>query len=215
MEPGLNSLLQWGIENSSASNPNPNPNPTQPTQSLETSKSRGLNAQALAQLMGGPSDADLMREAMTVIQHPESTLESKATAFDNLEQLVESIDNANNLTPLGLWDPLVAQLSSIEAELRKMAAWCIGTAVQNNVKAQERLLEADAISVLCRLAVEDEDEGVRRKCVYALSSEIRNYQPGMNEVVRYLPKHIVGPDQVSASDMEVIDAIMGKLRDKE
>jgi hsp70-interacting protein len=209
MDPDLNSLLQWGIENSAS-----NPDSTQPQQSLETSKSRGLNAEALAHLMGGPSDADLMREAMTVIQNPDSNLNSKTTAFDNLEQLVESIDNANNLTPLGLWDPLVAQLSSVEAELRKMAAWCIGTAVQNNVKAQETLLAVNAIPVLCRLAVEDEDQGVRRKSAYALSSEIRNYQPGMNEAVRCLPKDIVGPDQVSASNMEVIDAIMGKLREK-
>jgi hsp70-interacting protein len=208
MDPGLNSLLKWGIENSSASNPDG----TKSEQSLEAMQPRGLNAEALAHLMGGPTDAELMREAMTVIQNPESDLESKTIAFDNLEQLVESIDNANNLSPLGLWDPLVAQLSSAEAELRRMAAWCIGTAVQNNVKAQERLLAVDGILVLCRLAIEDEDEGVRRKCVYALSSEIRNYQPGMNEVVRCLPKDIVGPDQVSASDMEVIDAIMGKLR---
>lgn len=213
MEPGLNSLLQWGIENSATSNPSSDS--TQPQMSLETSKSRGLNAEALARLMGGPSDADLMREAMTVIQNPSATLASKTTAFDNLEQLVESIDNANNLTPLGLWDPLVAQLSSVEAELRKMAAWCIGTAVQNNVTAQEKLLEMNGIPLLCRLAVEDGNEGVRRKSVYALSSGIRNYQPGMDEVVKCLPKDIVGPDQVSASDMQVIDAIMGKLREKE
>ena len=211
MEPGLNSLLQWGIENSSAAHPNG----TQPPLSVETPKSRGLNAEALVQLMGGPSDADLMREAMTVIQNPDATLSAKTAAFDNLEQLVESIDNANNLTPLGLWGPLVAQLASGEAELRKMAAWCIGTAVQNNVKAQERLLAVNGIPVLCRLAVEEADEGARRKCVYALSSEVRNYQPGMNEVVRCLPKDIVGPDQVSSSDMEVIDAIMAKLREPE
>ena len=213
MDPGLNSLLQWGIENSAASNPNADG--TQPSQSIETPKSRGLNAEALARLMGGPSDADLMREAMTVIQNPESTLDSKMVAFDNFEQLVESIDNANNLDQLGLWDPLIAQLSSTESSLRKMAAWCIGTAVQNNMKAQETLLGMDGIPVICRLAVEDDDEEVRKKSVYALSSEIRNYQPGMNEAVRCLPKDIVGPDQVSASDMEVIDAIMGKLREKE
>lgn len=217
MDPGLNSLLQWGIENSSSSGPAASSHPasTQPTQSLETSKSRGLNAEALAHLMGGPSDADLMRAAMTVIQNADATAASKTIAFDNLEQLVESIDNANNLTPLGLWEPLVAQLSSAEAELRTMAAWCIGTAVQNNVKAQETLLAVKGIAALCRLAVEDADAGVRRKCIYALSSEVRNYQPGMDEVVRCLPKEIVGPDQVSASDMEVIDAIMGKLREKE
>ena len=213
MDPGLNSLLQWSIENSAASNPNPDG--AQPQTSLETSKSHGLNAKALARLMGGPSDADLMREAMTVIQNPSATISSKTDAFDNFEQLVESIDNANNLTPLGLWEPLIAQLGSAEAELRKMAAWCIGTAVQNNVTAQEKLLEMNGIPLLCRLAVEDGDEGVGRKCVYALSSGIRNYQQGMDELVKCLPKDIVGPDQVSASDMEVIDAIMGKLREKE
>ena len=101
MDPGLNSLLQWGIENSAASNTDN----TLPPTSVETSKSRGLNADALAHLMGGPSDADLMRESMTVIQNPAATLSSKTTAFDNLEQLVESIDNANNITPLGLWEP--------------------------------------------------------------------------------------------------------------
>ena len=77
------------------------------------------------------------------------------------------------------------------------------------------MLAVNGIPALCRLAVEDGDEGVRRKCVYALSSGVRNYQPGMDEVVRCLPKDVVGPDQVSASDMEVIDAIMGKLRQKE
>lgn len=213
MDPGLNSLLKWGIENSAASNPNSEG--AQPPASLEARETRGLDAEALAHLMGGPSDADLMREAMTVIQNPAATLPSKITAFDNLEQLVESIDNANNLTPLGLWDPLVGQLSSAEAELRKMAAWCIGTAVQNNVQAQERLLAVNGIPILCRMAVEDVDGGVRRKSVYALSSGIRNFQPGMDELVRCLPKDIVGPDQLSASDMEVIDAIMRKLREDE
>ena len=198
----MNSLLQWGIENSSASQPH-----------SESSIERGLNAEALQTLMGGPSDADLMKEAMTVIRHPEATLESKITAFDNFEQLVEQIDNANILGSLGLWEPLVEGLDSPEADLRTMAAWCIGTAVQNNIKAQESLLAVKGIPKLCRLAVQDADEAVRRKCVYALSSEIRNYQPGMNETVRNLPKHIVGPDQVSAQDMDVIDAIMAKLRE--
>ena len=202
MDPGLNSLLKWGIENSSASNSDGT-----------TSSIRGVDPDAIRAIMGGPSDADLMREAMTVITHPEATLDSKMTAFDNLEQLIENIDNANNLEALGMWDPLVDQLKSTEPEIRKMAAWCIGTAVQNNVKAQERLLTVGGISKLCVLAVEDEDQSVRRKCVYALSSEVRNYQAGMDEAVKCLPKEFVGPDQISAADMKVVDAIMSKLRE--
>jgi hsp70-interacting protein len=51
--------------------------------------------------------------------------------------------------------------------------------------------------------------------VYALSSEVRNYQPGMDEASKCLPKDITGPDHISAMDMDVIDAIMAKLRDRE
>ena len=129
---GLNELLKWSIENSSTAGNDPSvQQPRDPTQ--------GLNAEALRQLLGGPSDADRMREAMAAIQSPDVSLENKLTAFDNFEQLVEGIDNANNMEPLGLWAPLVAQLGNEEAEMRMMAAWCLGTAVQNNVKAQERV----------------------------------------------------------------------------
>jgi hypothetical protein len=35
--------------------------------------------------------------------------------------------------------PLVEELEAEEHERRMMAAWCVGTAVQNNEKAQERV----------------------------------------------------------------------------
>ena len=204
----MNSLLKWGIENADASRQSDAAPPSR--------EAPNLSVEALRSLMGGPSDPDLMKEAMGVIvsTDPEVTLESKVTAFDNFEQLVENIDNANNVASMGLWPPLISQLDSPEPELRRMAAWCAGTAVQNNVKAQERMLEANAIPKLCKLAVEDPNEGVRRKAAYAISSEIRNYQPGMDEAVKNLPKNIVGPDEVSCTDMGVIDAIMANLRDR-
>jgi hsp70-interacting protein len=72
----------------------------------------------------------------------------------------------------------------------------------------------NGINTLVDISVDDTDKATRKKAVYALSSAIRNYQPAMNEAVKRLPKDIVGPDQVSASDMDVIDAIMGKLRER-
>ncbi len=135
-DPGLNQLLKWGIENSEAS---------RSTQDSEDASrppgdgTRGLDPQLLAALLGGPSDADLMREAMAAILAPDVDLANKLIAFENFEMLIESIDNANNMESLGLWMPLVDQLKSEEAKLREMAAWCVSTAVQNNVKAQERV----------------------------------------------------------------------------
>ena len=204
----MNSLLQWSIENSEAGRQGT-------TQTQPHDISRGLNAEALNALMGGPSDADLMKESMSTILSPDITLEHKVVAFDNFEQLVENIDNANNMESLGLWTPLTDQLSNQEADLRRMAAWCIGTAVQNNVKAQERLLVMGAIPKLVKGALEDADAAVRRKCVNALSSGVRNYQPGLNEAVEHLPQDVVGEKEVSAADMVTIDAIMAKLRERE
>lgn len=140
--PGLNNLLKWGIDNSS----NDGQAATQDT------ASRGLDREALAQLLGGPSDADRMREAMAAIQSPEIDLDNKLIAFDNFEQLIENLDNANNMETLKLWTPLIEQLDSSESELQRMAAWCVGTAVQNNVKSQESVSPPlfTARHVLCR-----------------------------------------------------------------
>jgi hsp70-interacting protein len=201
--PELNSLLQWGVENSdTARGSNPD----------HTTSTRGLNAETLNALLGGPSDADLMKEAMQAVHSPDVSLEDKVTAFDNFEQLIENLDNANNMESLGLWTPLLGQLDNSEPNMRRMAAWCIGTAVQNNIKSQERLLALNGVQKLTNLAVDDKDHAVRKKAVYALSSSMRNYQPAANEALKYLPKDVVGRDTIAASDMEAIDAIMEKLR---
>lgn len=126
----MSNLLKWSIENSANG------------QSDETSAPHerpSLDPEILAQLLGGPSDADLMRESMAAIQSPDIDLENRLVAFDNFEQLVENLDNANNMEALGLWTPLVGLLESKEPEMRMMAAWCLGTAVQNNIKSQERV----------------------------------------------------------------------------
>ncbi|KAI7366290.1 hypothetical protein KC336_g21333, partial [Hortaea werneckii] len=73
----LNQLLQWSIENSEDARNDPNQQDRDP--------SRGINSKMIAELMGGPSDADLMREAMSAIVAPLSQvdLENKLIAWDN------------------------------------------------------------------------------------------------------------------------------------
>lgn len=206
----MSNLLAWSIENSANAQP---ANGTTPQQQPER-EPRGLTQDALRSLMGGPSDADLMKQAMTVIVHPEADHEAKLTAFDNFEQLIENLDNANNMQPLGLWEPLLNQLDNSSSEIRKMAAWCVGTAVQNNEKSQQQLLSIGGVPKIANMAVHDQDNGARRKGVYALSSAVRNFQPAMNEAMKVLPKNVTGPDYVNATDMDVIDAIMSKLREE-
>lgn len=84
-----------------------------------------------------------MKAAMEVLVADDDSgdvsLDDKLVAFDNFEQLIESLDNANNMEPLGLWSPLVGLLTHREPDMRRMAAWCVGTAVQNNEKSQDKV----------------------------------------------------------------------------
>lgn len=132
-DPGLSNLLKWGIANSTPANSGDS------AAAAERTPRSQLNPEVLAALFGGPSDADRMKDAMFAIVSPEVDLENKLVAFDNFEQLIENLDNANNMEPLGLWEPLVGQLGNAEPQLQLFAAWCLGTAVQNNIKCQERV----------------------------------------------------------------------------
>jgi hsp70-interacting protein len=203
MDGGLNDLLRWSIENST-------PNPDAPADAAR----HAPNPDALNALFGGPSDAELMKASMEAIRAPDVPLEDKLTAFDNLEQLVESIDNANLLAPLGLWAPLIELLSAKEKDLRRMAAWCVGTAVQNNPAGQERALVGGAVPVLVELAVGiDHGEGARRKAVYAISSLVRNYQPAADAVYDALmAREAEGFAKIDAANMEEVDGFIDRLR---
>ncbi len=150
---------------------------------------------------------------MSAVQDPEVSLEDKVIAFDNFEQLIESIDNANNLAALGLWSPLVQLLESPDAEIRRMAAWCVGTAVQNNPQSQEAALVVGAVPAIVKIALSKDEEAVRRKACYAISSEVRNYQPGADAVVQALPDALKAEfGKLDVADMEQIDKLIAVLR---
>lgn len=209
MDKGLNELLKWSIKNSTTTKNDPDAAP--PT-------NRGLDPEAMAALLGGPSDAELMKAAMEVVTAPDDstvTLADRLTAFDNFEQLVESLDNANNMAPLALWPPLLAQLGHAEADMRRMAAWCVGTAVQNNEPSQERLVALGGIPALVGLVADpSEKSDVRRKAVYALSSACRNYQPAMDACAAELEKKDgKSRGKVDAANMDAVDEVMDALKD--
>ncbi|KAJ4989024.1 Hsp70 nucleotide exchange factor FES1 [Stagonosporopsis vannaccii] len=201
-DPNLNTLLKWGVENSNVS------------EGAEAPKTQ-LTPEALQALFGGnqKSDAQMMKDNMEVIKREDCDLEDRITAFDNFEQLIENLDNANNLESLNLWIPLIEQLENKEAELRRFAAWCIGTAVQNNIKTQEKLLVLGAIPTLVRMATGDDETKVKKKAITALSSSVRNFQPALDDAVTHVPAEYKPSSKLDANDMDSVDILINKLRD--
>ncbi|KZM21337.1 hsp70 nucleotide exchange factor fes1 [Ascochyta rabiei] len=202
-DPNLNTLLKWGVENSNVS------------EGAEAPKKTTLSPEALAALFGGnqKSDAQMMKDNMEVIKREDCDMEDRLIAFDNFEQLIENLDNANNLESLGLWIPLIEQLENKEAELRRFAAWCIGTAVQNNIKTQEKLLVLGAIPILVRLATGDDETKVKKKAITALSSSVRNFQPALDDAVSHVPADFKPSEKLDANDMDSVDILINKLRE--
>ncbi|CAO2648346.1 Nn.00g076130.m01.CDS01 [Neocucurbitaria sp. VM-36] len=206
-DPGLNNLLKWGIQNSEASRTNVSATEQPPAK---------VDVEALQRLitgMNGPSDAQLMNESMDVIENEDVDLENKCTAFENFEQLIQNLDNANNMESLHLWTRLIAQLDNKESDLRMFAAWCCGTAVQNNIRTQERLLIVGAIPTLVRMATSDAEKKVRKKAIFALSSSVRNFQPGLDAAVSHMPPEFKPQEKLDAHDMSSVDILINKLRE--
>ena len=206
-DPNLNKLLKWSLNNQGDGVPETDP---------EAEQKRQLDPALLQALFGGPSEADMMRGAIEIVtsKDPQVTLEAKLTAFDNFEQLVESIDNANNIASMSLWSPLLSCLADPESEIRRMACWCIGTAVQNNVKSQERLLAVGGIPTLVAMALDEaQNKPVRKKAIYALSSACRNYQPALDLVVEELGKKGQEHGKLDAENMEDVDAVLKPLKE--
>lgn len=205
-EPGIN--LVPGLENSE---PLRNAKPEQPHPPIRALKLKG---ETIAAFFEGPVDADLMKEAMAVIRSPDVDPSDKLIAYENLEELVGEIPNTDQMKVLGLWALLLEELDNPEPEMRGMAARCLGAAVQNYRPAQDILLIMDGIQKLAKLAMEDQDRIVRRRCIFALGSEIRCNQPASDEVIKHLSDDIVRADKIVASDFDQIDDILQRMRER-
>ncbi|KZT34757.1 Fes1-domain-containing protein, partial [Sistotremastrum suecicum HHB10207 ss-3] len=170
---GLESLLTWSIANSSPTAPPPDPQ-----------KLKSLDPGIIDLILGKP-DAVRMKESLTLALDEEKEEEERVDALDELEMLVEQIDNANNLTPLGMWTPLLELLHSTESsKIRIQLLWILGTAVQNNPKAQSDFLTYNPLPKILSLlsATETPDAATRSKAVYTLSATLKHSRAAVEQL---------------------------------
>ncbi|KAG2450497.1 hypothetical protein HYH02_004998 [Chlamydomonas schloesseri] len=124
-----------------------------------------------------PTEADMMREGIDILTRPGASDTELLAALQALQVLVEPIDNANDLHPLGGLTPVVAQLGRLaEAPgLATAAAHVIGTAASNNPTFQRALLGAhpEVVGTLLQVSAAPEHE-CSVKGLYALAAMVRN-----------------------------------------
>ncbi|CAO1624917.1 unnamed protein product [Jaminaea pallidilutea] len=180
--PNMDALLKWSMRNQ-----DPNAPPaSEIAEQLAQGKRPDLDPSVLDAMMG-KSEAQMMQEELAVAVNEKRSDDDRATALDNFEMLIESIDNANLITSMKMWQPLLALLSSTSSpQLQVATLWILGTAVQNNPSAQDALLHAptangqglDAILPLLR---DSSDMGVRAKAMYTVSGLLGHYPKAVQE----------------------------------
>ncbi|EST04553.1 Nucleotide exchange factor Fes1 [Kalmanozyma brasiliensis GHG001] len=173
-------LLKWGLSHSTAVTSAGGPSVEQISLDIESGRRPDLADPHLYDAIMGKSEAQMMREELSVAVDPSRTVEDRCTALDNFEMLIEQIDNANNITSMRMWQPIISLLSASEPEIQTAAAWILGTAVQNNDKAQMAVLEYQPVGGLLDLLQSSEEE-VRAKAMYALSGLLKHNPAAMDQ----------------------------------
>ncbi|ONI29710.1 hypothetical protein PRUPE_1G210000 [Prunus persica] len=196
----LEGMLQWAIGHSD------------PVQLKETARdveklsptdlsNRQVEIKQLMDELKTPSDAQLMQVAINDLSNSSLSLEDRHRALEELLILVEPIDNANDLNKLEGLVVVTRELDHSDADTRKMAAWVLGKASQNNPIVQKQVLELGALSKLMKMVKSDFAEEAT-KALYAVSALIRNNVAGQ-ELFYEEAGHLLLQNIMSESSIDI------------
>ena len=190
----LQSLLNWAIEHSDPSLLKEKAR--EANQGDERYRKRQLEQlqATMAAVASQKSEADLMKEAIEILEDPSTTSDHKDNALFELEDLVSQIDNANDFAKFGGVNTLLSAWKNWDPAIRASAFQVFGTAASNNVAFQESALKdnPELIQVFHDLILSESVDEVKTKAVYALATILRNSVPARNHFYKLNgPKLIV------------------------
>eukprot|EP00208_Stichococcus_sp_RCC1054_P000545 CAMPEP_0206143006 /NCGR_PEP_ID=MMETSP1473-20131121/19018_1 /ASSEMBLY_ACC=CAM_ASM_001109 /TAXON_ID=1461547 /ORGANISM="Stichococcus sp, Strain RCC1054" /LENGTH=191 /DNA_ID=CAMNT_0053538229 /DNA_START=132 /DNA_END=704 /DNA_ORIENTATION=+ len=175
----LGGLLQWSIANAGSRGGNGEAAPPMaPSEEDRAWFQEAMNSQL--------NVAHRMREIKGWLEQEGAesapTLEDKEQLLDELLDIVEDIDHARDLRPIGGLPTLLHLLEGEQPSLRAGAASVIGAAAQNNEPVQQWLLEGGALPPLVE-QLSDDNAAARVAAFTAVSCLVRKYPPGREALV--------------------------------
>ncbi|KAK7291575.1 hypothetical protein RIF29_06832 [Crotalaria pallida] len=168
----LDSMLQWAISHSDPEQLKESAQNQQRLLPIELQK-RQMEIKEVMEKIKMPSDAELMKIAINDLNNLSLSLEDRYRALEELLELVEPIDNANDLNKLGGLLAVTRELNHSDPGIRTVAAWILGKASQNNPVVQHQVLELGVLSRLMNMVKSNSVEEAN-KAIYAISALIQN-----------------------------------------
>ncbi|KAG1650831.1 Nucleotide exchange factor SIL1 [Nymphon striatum] len=121
------------------------------------------------------TDIEILKRLLTSLKEKNASDNNTKNLLLEIEYLVHQIDNALNLIELNGLDTIVPILNSTNPELRSLAAFVLGSAMQSNSKVQIAVLEKSVIPQLLRMIAVHSSQEVKTKAMYALSCLVRQF----------------------------------------
>ncbi|KAK8587702.1 hypothetical protein V6N12_022185 [Hibiscus sabdariffa] len=168
----LDGMLQWAIGHSDPAKLKEKARDVNRLSPSEL-RQRQLEIKELMEKLKMPSDAQLMQVALDDLSNSSLSLEDRHRALQELLILVEPIDNANDMCKLGGFGVIIRELDHSDSDVRKISAWILGKASQNNPYVQKQVLELGGLATLMKM-VNSSSADEATKAFYAVSALIRN-----------------------------------------
>ena len=130
------------------------------------------------------SEVEIMAQHVDTLVDQMSTDEQRLHALNELEYYVHQIDNARDLNTIGGLVVVVRCLNDLDVGIRGAAALVLGAAAQSNERVQTDCLEHDTLKLLLERLRLEQDDVVKKRLVFAVSSVVRQFHPAQTELVK-------------------------------
>ncbi|EDV41144.1 uncharacterized protein Dana_GF10869 [Drosophila ananassae] len=125
-----------------------------------------------------------LKAALIVLEDGESSLDEKKDSFEVIRSHIDDLDNANSLVKLGGNKAVLRCIKDeADSELRISAIETVAEMAQNNIFCQNALINDKFLPELVK-NLSNNNENIVRSSIYAISSLIRNFEPGYKEFKR-------------------------------
>jgi ribosomal protein S18 acetylase RimI-like enzyme len=142
-------------------------------------------AEARAALRAFPEGNE---EERKLAEHPhlaEEIEKRRMAALSELEDLVQTIDAANDFGKMGGLVSMLRELRAPSPRARELALQVLATALHNNPDCQRRALGDGVVEALCRSLDEERDATVMASALSALSALVRSNKEAELEFLKH------------------------------
>ncbi|EDW94333.1 hsp70 nucleotide exchange factor fes1 [Drosophila yakuba] len=171
----LQNVLKYTVQHH---DPNPDAAPKSETADPERAEflANALNAMTV-------DAAAALKAALVILNSEEASTDDQIESLDVIRSHIDDIDNAITLVKLGGTATLLRYITHSDNEVRESALNTVAEVSQNNVFCQNALISDQFLPALAKNLSHSNPSTVRCS-LYALSSLIRNFQPGYEEFKR-------------------------------